>query len=86
MSIQEATSKPATVAATSYSDFNSLLTKEFKPKSEQATFVRGWDPLQNPLHVNEGKDKCRLVQNKVQHSTSSSNNNSIMQVEVTCIR
>jgi len=36
MSIQEATSKPATVAATSYSDFNSLLTKEFKPKSEQA--------------------------------------------------
>lgn len=49
-------------------------------------FVRGWDPLQNPLHVNEGKDKCRLVQNKVQHSTSSSNNNSIMQVEVTCIR
>jgi len=38
MSIQEATSKPATATAvtTSYSDFNSLLTKEFKPKSEQA--------------------------------------------------
>ncbi|MFZ4835560.1 fimbria/pilus outer membrane usher protein [Rouxiella sp. Mn2063] len=48
-------------------------------------FVRGWDPIQNPLHVNYAKGKCRLVQNKLQHNTSNSTNNNITQVEVTCI-